>query len=252
MGIFSGEDFQVVYSDTPGILKPHYLLHKAMLSAVYSSIADADIILLVTEIGEKFSHDEVLQKIMDENKPVIVVINKIDLADQARVEAAIEDWKTRVENADIIAISALHCFQTALVFDTLLKHLPESPEYFPKEELTDRSQRFFVSEIIREKILLNFSQEIPYSTEVVVDSFKEEERLTRISVFLFVAKETQKAIILGHQGRAIKKLGTEARKDIEEFLEKHIFLELNVKVRKDWRNDIKELKRFGYNLEDYK
>jgi GTP-binding protein Era len=252
MGIFSGEDFQVVYSDTPGILKPHYLLHKAMLSAVYSSIADADVILLVTEIGEKFSHDEILQKIKDENKPVIVVINKIDLADQVKVEAAIEDWKTRVENADIIAISALHCFQTALVFDTLLKHLPESPDYFPKEELTDRSQRFFVSEIIREKILLNFSQEIPYSTEVVVDSFKEEERLTRISVFLFVAKETQKAIILGHQGRAIKKLGTEARKDIEEFLEKHIFLELNVKVRKDWRNDIKELKRFGYNLEDYK
>ncbi len=251
MGIFSGEDFQVVYSDTPGILKPHYLLHKAMLSAVYSSIADADVILLVTEIGEKFSHDEILQKIKDENKPVIVVINKIDLADQARVEAAIEDWKARIENADIIAISALHCFQTALVFDTLLKHLPESPEYFPKEELTDRSQRFFVSEIIREKILLNFSQEIPYSTEVVVDSFKEEERLTRISVFLFVAKETQKAIILGHQGEAIKKLGTDARKDIEEFLEKHIFLELNVKVRKDWRNDIKELKRFGYNLEDY-
>ncbi len=251
MGIFSGEDFQVVYSDTPGILKPHYLLHKAMLSAIYSSLADADIILLVTEIGENFLHTEILQKMRDNSKPVIVVINKIDLADQSKVETAIEDWKTRLENADVIAISALHCFQTALVFDTILKHLPESPEYFPKEELTDRSQRFFVSEIIREKILLNFSQEIPYSVEVVVDSFKEEEKLTRISVFLFVARESQKAIILGHQGKAIKKLGTDARKDIEAFLEKHVFLELNVKIRKDWRDDIKELKRFGYNLEDY-
>jgi GTP-binding protein Era len=250
MGIFSGEDFQIVYSDTPGILKPHYLLHKSMISAIYSSIADADIILLVTEIGEKFAHDEVIEKIKEEHKPVIVIINKIDLADQAKVEAAIEEWKLKLTDADIIAISALHCFQTAMVFDTILKHLPESPEYFPKEEITDRSQRFFVSEMIREKILLNFSQEIPYSVEVVVDSFKEEEKLTRISAYLFVARESQKAIILGHQGKAIKKLGTEARKDIENFLEKHIFLELNVKVRKDWRDDVKELKRFGYSLDE--
>jgi GTP-binding protein Era len=250
MGIFSGEDFQIVYSDTPGILKPHYLLHKSMISAIYSSIADADIILLVTEIGEKFAHEEVIQKIKEEHKPVIVIINKIDLADQAKVEVAIEEWKLKLTDADIIAISALHCFQTAMVFDTILKHLPESPEYFPKEEITDRSQRFFVSEMIREKILLNFSQEIPYSVEVVVDSFKEEEKLTRISAYLFVARESQKAIILGHQGKAIKKLGTEARKDIENFLEKHIFLELNVKVRKDWRDDVKELKRFGYSLDE--
>jgi GTP-binding protein Era len=250
MGIFSGEDFQIVYSDTPGILKPHYLLHKSMISAIYSSIADADIILLVTEIGEKFAHDEVIEKIKEEHKPVIVIINKIDLADQAKVEAAIEEWKLKLTDADIIAISALHCFQTAMVFDTILKHLPESPEYFPKEEITDRSQRFFVSEMIREKILLNFSQEIPYSVEVVVDSFKEEEKLTRISAYLFVARESQKAIILGHQGKAIKKLGTEARKDIENFLEKHIFLELNVKVRKDWRDDVKELKWFGYSLDE--
>jgi GTP-binding protein Era len=250
MGIFSGEDFQIVYSYTPGILKPHYLLHKSMISAIYSSIADADIILLVTEIGEKFAHEDVLQKIKEEKKPVIVIINKIDLADQPKVEATIEEWKLKLSQADIIAISALHCFQTAMVFDTIIKHLPESPEYFPKEEITDRSQRFFVSEIIREKILLNFSQEIPYSVEVVVDSFKEEERLTRISAYLFVARESQKAIILGHQGKAIKKLGTEARKDIEDFLEKHIFLELNVKVRKDWRDDVKELKRFGYSLDE--
>jgi GTPase len=250
MGIFSGEDFQVVYSDTPGILKPHYMLHKAMLSSIYASIADADVILLVTEIGETFAHEEVLKNIAASETPVIVVINKIDLARQPEVEQAIEKWKNLLEKADIIAVSALHCFNTALVFDTILKHLPESPEYYPKEELTDRSQRFFISEIIREKILLNYSQEVPYSVEVVVDSFREEEKLTRISVYLFVARESQKAIILGHQGKAIKKLGTAARKDIEAFLEKHIFLDLNVKVRKDWRDDPKELKRFGYSIED--
>ncbi|MCX6245595.1 MAG: GTPase Era [Bacteroidetes bacterium] len=250
MGIFSGDDFQVVYSDTPGILKPHYMLHKAMLSSVYASIADADIILLVTEIGENFAHEEVLANLRASGTPVIVVINKVDLAQQPDVEQAIEKWKGLLEKADIIAVSALHCFNTALVFDTILKHLPESPEYYPKEELTDRSQRFFISEIIREKILLNFSQEIPYSVEVVVDSFKEEEKLTRISVFLFVARESQKAIILGHQGKAIKKLGIAARKDIEAFLEKHIFLELNVKIRKDWRDDPRELKRFGYSIDE--
>jgi GTPase len=252
MGIFSGEDFQVVYSDTPGILKPHYLLHKAMLSSIYASIADSDVILLVTEIGETFAHEEVLANLRESGTPVIVVINKVDLAQQPDVEQAIEKWKNLLGKADIIAVSALHCFNTALVFDTILKHLPESPEYYPKEELTDRSQRFFISEIIREKILLQFSQEVPYSVEVVVDSFLEEEKLTRISVYLFVARESQKAILLGHQGKAIKKLGTAARKDIETFLEKHIFLELNVKVRKDWRDDPKELKRFGYSIEDQK
>jgi GTP-binding protein Era len=250
MGIFSGEDFQVVYSDTPGILKPHYLLQKAMLSTIYASIADSDVILLVTEIGENFAHPEVLDKVKESGTPLIVVINKVDLADQERVENAIEDWKERVENCDIIAISALHCFNTALVFDTLLKRLPESPAYFPKDELTDRSQRFFISEIIREKILLNFSQEIPYSVEVVVDSFTEELTITRITVFLFVARESQKAILLGHQGKAIKKLGSAARKDIEAFLDKHVFLDLTVKVRKDWRDDMNQLKRFGYSLEN--
>ena len=249
MGIFSGEDFQVVYSDTPGILKPHYLLHKSMLGTVYSSMSDADIILLVIELGEHFQHEEVLEKLKATDQPVIVVINKVDLGDQEKVQAAIEHWKQTLAKADIIAISALHCFNTALVFDTILKYLPESPAFFPKDELTDRSQRFFIAEIIREKILLNYSKEIPYSVEVVVDSFKEEEEIIRISVFLFVARESQKAIILGHQGRAIKKMGTEARKDIEEFLEKHVFLELKVKVKKDWRDNESELKRFGYSVE---
>ena len=248
MGIFSGEDFQVVYSDTPGIMKPHYLLHKAMLSAVLSSIADADVILLVTEIGENFQHEEILQQLKETATPVIVLINKIDLAEQAKVESEIEKWKNILEKADIIAISALHCFNTALVFDTILKHLPESPPFYPKDELTDRSQRFFVSEIIREKILLNFSKEIPYSVEVSIDDFTETDDLIKIFTHLYVARESQKAIILGHQGKAIKKLGTEARKDIEAFLEKHVYLELNVKVKKDWRENELELKRFGYHI----
>jgi GTPase len=249
MGIFSGEDFQMIYSDTPGIMKPHYLLHKAMLSAIYSSIADADIILLVIEIGENFQHEEILDQLKKIDTPVIVLINKIDLADQTKVETEIDKWKTILQKADIIAISALHCFNTALVFDTILKHLPESPPFYPKDELTDRSQRFFVSEIIREKILLNFSKEIPYSVEVVVDTFKEEEKIVRILAYLFVSRESQKAIILGHQGKAIKKLGTEARLDIEEFLDKHVFLELHVKVSKEWRNDERSLRRFGYSIE---
>jgi GTPase len=249
MGIFSGEDFQVVYSDTPGILEPHYALQKTMLSAVYSSISDSDIILFVTELGENFRNDEILERLRTSEQPVIVVINKVDLGTQEKVAESVGQWKMRLENADIIAISARHCFNTALVFDTILKYLPESPAFFPKDELTDRSRRFFVSEIIREKVLLNYSREIPYSVEVVVDAFKEEENIIRISVFLFVSKESQKAIILGHEGRAIKKLGTESRKDIEEFLEKHVFLELKVKVRKDWRDDEKELRRFGYLTE---
>jgi GTPase len=249
MGIFSGEDFQMIYSDTPGIMKPHYLLHKAMLSAVHSSIADADIILLVIEIGENFQHEEILRQLKEINTHVIVLINKIDLADQSKVEAEIDKWKNILQKADIIAISALHCFNTALVFDTILKQLPESPPFYPKDELTDRSQRFFISEIIREKILLNFSKEIPYSVEVVVDSFTEEEKIVKILAYLFVSRESQKAIILGHQGKAIKKLGTEARKDIEEFLDKHVFLELHVKVSKEWRNDERSLRRFGYSIE---
>jgi GTPase len=252
LGIFSGDDFQVVFSDTPGILEPHYLLHKAMVNSVMSSIADADIILLVTEIGEDFKHPEVLEKMKTSALPVIVLINKIDISDQRIVEEAIDKWKGILPKADIIPISALHCFNTALVFDTILNHLPESPAFYPKDELTDRSQRFFVSEIIREKILLNFSREVPYSVEVAVDEFKEEENLIRIHAYLYVARESQKAIILGHQGKAIKKLGTDARKDIELFLDKHVFLELHVKVSKEWRNDERSLKRFGYSVEEEK
>jgi GTP-binding protein Era len=250
MGIFSGEDFQVIYSDTPGIIKPHYLLHKTMLSSVFSSIADADVILLVIEIGENFQHEEILTQLKETQTPIIVLINKIDLADQDKVASEVEKWKNLLEKADIIAISALHCFNTGLVFDTIIKHLPESPPYYPKDELTDRSLRFFVSEIIREKILLNFSKEVPYSVEVAVYDYTETDDLVRILTHLYVARESQKAIILGHQGKAIKKLGTEARKDIEAFLDKHVYLELNVKVKKDWRENEMDLKRFGYKVEE--
>lgn len=248
MGIFSGDDFQIVYSDTPGIMKPHYLLHEAMLSAVNSSISDADIILLMTDINESFEHEDIISRLKELKLPVIVLINKIDLSDQEKVEKEVMKWEQKLENAEVIPISALLCFNTAKVFETILDMLPESPPFYPKEELTDRSQRFFVSEIIREKILLNYTEEIPYSVEVAIEEFRETEKLIRIVAYIFTARESQKAIILGHQGRAIKKLGIDARKDIEEFLDKHVYLELNVKVSKNWRENERLLKRFGYSI----
>lgn len=246
MGILSSDDYQVVYSDTPGVIKPHYKLHRSMMSAVLSSLDDADIVLLVTEPGNNFNHPEILGKLQTSGSPVIVVVNKIDLGNMEILEREVEKWKQLMPRADILPVSALHKVNLDQVFKAILFHLPESPPFYPKDELTDRSQRFFVSEIIREKILLNYAQEVPYSTEVAVESFKEEETLTRITATIFVARETQKGILLGHQGSAIKKLGTDARKDIESFLGQHVFLELRVKVAKDWREDDRALKRFGY------
>jgi GTP-binding protein Era len=249
MGILSDEDFQVVYSDTPGIIKPHYKLQKAMMSAVFASIEDADVMLLVSELGNAFAQPEIMQKLKENRTPVIVVINKIDLGNMEILEAEANRWKELLPDARVLPVSALHCVNLDQVLKAILELLPESPPFYPKDELTDRSQRFFVSEIIREKILLNFSQEVPYSTEVVVESFVEDERMIRIAATIYVARETQKAILLGHQGKAIKKLGTDARKDIEIFLDKHIFLELHVKVSKDWREDDRALRRFGYLTE---
>jgi GTP-binding protein Era len=247
MGIFSGDDYQVIYSDTPGLIKPHYKLHRAMMSAVFSAIDDADVILLVTEPGNDFSENDILLKIGNSASPVIVAINKIDLGSMALMEAEVERWKQKLPRATVLPVSALHKLNLDQVFKAILHLLPESPAFYPKDELTDRSQRFFISEIIREKILLNFSQEVPYSTEVAVESFREEEKITVITATIFVARETQKGILLGHQGAAIKKLGTDARKDIEAFLDKHVYLELRVKVSKDWREDDRQLKRFGYD-----
>ncbi|MEI7983953.1 MAG: GTPase Era, partial [Bacteroidota bacterium] len=252
MGLFSGDDFQIVYSDTPGVIKPHYKLHRAMMSAVYASIDDADVILLLTEPGNDFRHEEIIQRLRNSEVPVIVVVNKIDLGSMSILETEVEKWKHLLENATILPVSAQNKINLDQVLKAIIHYLPESPAFYPKDELTNRSQRFFVSEIIREKILLNFSQEVPYSAEVAIESFVEEPTITRIAATIFVARETQKGILLGHQGKAIKKLGTDARKDIEHFLDQHIFLELHVKVAKDWREDERALKHFGYQAGEEK
>lgn len=248
LGILNGEDYQMVFSDTPGILVPKYKLHQAMFSAISSSLSDADIILLVTEPGLKFTHEDILRRIQQTKLPVIVLINKIDSIDQAKLEKEVALWAALLPEADILPISALHESNLDMLKSRMIKLLPEHPPYYESDELTDRNERFFVSEIIREKILMNYSQEVPYSVEVAIDTFKEEESLVRIRAVIYIARESQKAIILGHQGKAIKKLGTEARRSIEEFLNRHVFLELHVKVSKDWREDELQLKRFGYNL----
>ncbi|MCK9617674.1 MAG: GTPase Era [Lentimicrobiaceae bacterium] len=246
MGIVNGDDFQIVYSDTPGIITPHYLLHKAMMKFIDKAMEDSDLFLLVTEMHEDFPHQDFLEKLKSLSIPVIVLINKIDLSDPAGVEKKFTEWHEKLPQADIIPVSALYKANLEKVLEIILEKLPENPPFFPKDELTDRSMRFFVSEMIREKILLLYKKEIPYCTEIAIDSFKEEEKITRISATIFVARDSQKPILIGHQGNAIKKLGTEARKEIEAFLEKHIFLELSVKVNKDWRDSERELKRFGY------
>ncbi len=246
MGIVNGDDFQIVYSDTPGIIKPEYKLHYSMMKFIDQALIDADIFLFIVEVGEKGQNEKIIDKINHSNIPVIVLINKIDLSEQKIVEQKIDLWSKTFINAEIIPVSALEKFNLEKVFDTLLEKLPKAPPYFPKDELTDRSQRFFISEIIREKILMNYQKEIPYSVEIVVDSFKEDERIIRILAFIHVTRESQKMIIIGSKGKAIKKVGIEARKDIEEFFEKHVYLELSVKITKDWRNDERQLRRFGY------
>ncbi len=247
MGIVNSDDFQIVYSDTPGIVKdPSYKMHEFMNSYIETALVDADIILLVIEAGQTFEHQEVIDRISKSKIPVIVVLNKIDLSNQDTVVEQIEHWKTSITNAEVIPVSALEKFNVESVFERILHHLPESPAYFSKDEFTDRSMRFFISEIIREKILLNYKKEIPYSVEVAVEEYKDEERIVRISANIYTSRETQKAIILGHQGKSIKKVGTQARLDMEEFIGKKVFLELTVKTTKDWRNNEKLLERFGY------
>jgi len=246
MGILSGEDFQIIYSDTPGIIKPHYLLHRSMMSAVMASLSDADEILLVTEIDTPFENEQILEQLRDSSTPLIVVINKVDLSSETIVKQSIEKWKIQFPTADIIPVSALHLFNLGNLLDLIIEKLPEAPGYYPKDELSDRSVRFFVSEMIREKIFMLFGEEVPYSCEVIVDTFKEEDNLDRIEATIYVSRESQKAILLGKQGKSIKKLGMEARKEIETFLDKHIFLGLTIKVEKNWRENERLLKRFGY------
>jgi len=247
MGILNKEDYQVVFSDTPGIVNPHYKLQNSMLNAVEEAIKDADMFLLVTEIGETLKSESILQHILESEVPVALILNKIDLVQQEEVEAKIAYWKEKAPKAEIIPVSALHNFNLEKVMQFILDHLPESPAYYSKEELTDRSMRFFVSEIIREKILLHYQKEIPYSVEVVIEAYKEEENLDHISALIYTERESQKAILIGHKGSALKQVGSEARKEIEAFSGKKVFLELHVKVLKNWRNDANMLKRLGYD-----
>lgn len=250
MGIVNGEDFQIVYSDTPGVLAPNYKLQESMLNFSNSALLDADILLYVTDTVEKMDKNEsFLQKVQQVTIPVLVIINKIDLSDQAKLEQQVLELGKLLPNAEIIPISALRKFNVDYVLKRISEMLPESPPYFEKDALTDKPARFFVTEIIREKILLYYQKEIPYSTEVVVESYEDTPNLVRISAVIYCERDTQKGILIGHGGQALKKTGTEARKDMENFLGKKVFLEMFVKVEKDWRNRDNKLKAFGYQLD---
>lgn len=250
MGIVSGEDFQIIYSDTPGILKPHYKLHHTMMSYVNSALEDADLILYVLDATDEESDPETLNRLKSLDLPIICVINKTDLVDEEKIMGVTSHIKDQIPGAHIVAASALRGNNLDSIFDTIISLLPQSPPYYDKDTLTDRTQRFFVSEIIREKIFLNYKQEIPYSSEVIIEDFKESDELIKITAYIFVDRETQKGIVLGHKGAAIKKVGMEARKEIEEWLGTKVFLGLSVKVKKDWRNDEAWLNKLGYGMQE--
>lgn len=250
MGIVNGEDYQIVYSDTPGVLAPNYKLQQSMLNFSNSALVDADILLYITDIIEQVDkHDSYLSKVQGLSIPVLVIINKIDLTTQEELEFLVDTLKSKMPNAEIIPISALRKFNVSYVFKRIQELLPESPPYFDKDALTDKPARFFITEIIREKLLLYYQQEIPYASEVVVEQFEDKPNLVRINAVIYVERDTQKGIIIGHGGKALKKVGTEARKDIESFLGKKVYLELYVRVEKDWRNKETKLKSFGYQLD---
>jgi GTP-binding protein Era len=248
LGIVNGDDFQIVFSDTPGIIKPAYEMQESMMGFVKSAFEDADILVYMVEIGEKDLKDEAFfKKIIHAKMPVLLLINKIDNSNQSELEETVQLWKEKVPNAEIIPISALKNFQVTEVFSRILELLPVSPPFYPKDQLTDKPERFFVNETIREKILLNYSKEIPYAVEVETEEFLEEDHIIRIRAVIMVERETQKGIIIGHKGAALKKVGVESRADLEKFFDKQIHIELYVKVNKDWRSNARQLKRFGYN-----
>ena len=247
LGIVNGEDFQIVFSDTPGIIKkPAYKMHEIMNQYIKVAFIDADLILYVVDITDKKIDEETTERIKAMDVPVFVLLNKIDLSNQEEVEKAVAYWSEAITQATVFPISAKHEANIQYVLENLIQKLPECPPYFPKDELTDRSMRFFITEIIREKILLNYQQEIPYSVEVVVDAYEESQNLINIKATIFASRESQKAILIGKGGSAIKKTGIMARADIEEFTGKKIFLDLRVKVDKDWRDNEEELRHFGY------
>ncbi len=246
-GIVNGDDFQIVYSDTPGVLKPNYKLQESMMKFSTSALVDADIILYVTDVVEKIDkNEEFLQKVQNTSVPVLLIINKIDLTNQEKLEELMALWQEKLPNAEIFPMAAKENFNLENLFKRILELLPEGEPYFAKDEMTDLPERFFVNEIIREKILTNYEKEIPYSVEVEVEEFKDEPKIIRIMAVINVERTSQKGIIIGHQGNALKKVGTEARQDLEAFFGKKVFLKLYVKVTKDWRNKEKSLKNFGY------
>jgi GTP-binding protein Era len=247
MGIVNGEDFQIVYSDTPGILRPKYKLQETMMNFVNSAISDADMILYVTDVMERTADEgEYIDKIKGSGIPVIIAVNKVDLTNQGDLEKIVESWHLAFPDSPVIPISALKNFNLDSLLNSVLAKLPESPPYFPKDQLTDKYERFFASEIIREKVLINYKKEIPYSVEIEIESFKDEKDIIKIRALIHVTRDSQKGIIIGHKGSMLKRVGTEARHDMEDFFRKKIFLELYVKVTKDWRDKPLVLKRFGY------
>lgn len=247
MGIVSTDNYQIVFSDTPGIIKPLYKLQEKMMQFVISAFTDADLFLLITDVFEDIQLEEsYLEKLQHTNTPILLLINKIDVATQAQLEEKLIKWREKLPKAEIMAVSALKNFNIDKIMNRIVELLPEGNAYYSKEEFTDKSERFFVSEIVREKILLNYKKEIPYSVEVIVNSFKEDEKIIRTQVDILVERDSQKGIIIGDKGAALKRVGTMARKEMEAFFKKQIYLELFVKVDKDWRNNEKRLKNFGY------
>ncbi len=248
LGIVNGDDFQVILSDTPGIIKPAYEMQKSMMDFVKSAFEDADVLIYMVEIGEKELKDEdFFNKIIHARIPVLLLLNKIDKSNQEQLEEQIALWKEKVPNAEIYPISALENFNVKEVFARILELLPVSPAYYPKDALTDKPERFFVNETIREKILLNYDKEIPYAVEIETEEFLEDEKIIRIRSVIMVERDTQKGIIIGHKGGALKKVGIQSREDLEKFFGKQIHIELYVKVNKDWRSNAFQLRRFGYN-----
>ena len=247
LGIANGEGYQVVFSDTPGVLDPGYKLQEYMMRAVKSTLLDADIFIILSDVNEDFDHQELIDQINQTGLPVMLLINKIDLSDLDNVLSKTEQWKNRFPNWLVLPISALQNFNIDQVLNKIVEILPVSEPFFPKDDLTDRPQRFFIAEIVREKILLHYQKEIPYSVEVGVDSYKEDGEIVRIRCIIHVSRESQKGILIGHKGSMLKKIGTEARLDMEKFLGKKTFLELHVKVSKNWRESDTLLKRFGYS-----
>lgn len=248
MGIVNGEDFQIVYSDTPGILKPAYKLQESMMNFVHGAVDDADVILYVTDTVEQSDRQEsIVERINRSGIPTIVVINKIDLTTPDKLEALAAEWQSRLPEAVIIPVSAKEKIGMAGVLNAILERLPEGEAFYPKDTLTDKTLRFFASEIIREKILLNYDKEIPYCCEIEIDTYKEEPTIDRISATIYVARTSQKGIVIGHKGERLKRVGQQAREDMERFLQKKVFLQLFVKVQEDWRNNERLLRRFGYD-----